>query len=76
MSQRNEILEALKQGETLTPLDALQRFGCFRLAARISDLKADGYQIETIIECTNTGKRIAHYRMEAKWLPSTVSHAG
>ena len=47
MSQSNEILEALKHGDRLTPLDALNRFGCMRLAARISDLKAKGNTIHT-----------------------------
>ena len=42
------ILEALQRGETLTPIDALKRFGCFRLGARIWDLKDKGYQIEKI----------------------------
>ena len=47
MSQSNEILAALKHGDRLTPLDALNRFGCMRLAARISDLKGKGHTIYT-----------------------------
>lgn len=34
-SQSVQIKAALLRGETLTPLDALRRFGCFRLGARI-----------------------------------------
>lgn len=45
-SQCRMILEALQRGETITPLDALRRFGCFRLGARIYDLKDKGYEIE------------------------------
>ena len=48
MSQKSKILEALKRGETITPLDALNRFGCFRLGAQIFDLKAEGHDIENI----------------------------
>lgn len=47
LSQRVNILSALKRGDTITPMDALQKFGCFRLAARIKDLRDDGWDIET-----------------------------
>ena len=36
-SQNERILAHLKKGKKITPLDALEKFGCFRLAARISD---------------------------------------
>ena len=35
-----------------TPIDALNKFGCFRLAARISDLRNDGMLIKTKIIST------------------------
>lgn len=38
-SQNTQILKALKKGARITPMDALKRFGCFRLGARIADLK-------------------------------------
>lgn len=44
-SQLENILQALKDGEILTPLDALDRFGCFRLGARIKDLRQLGHHI-------------------------------
>ena len=47
MSQATDILTALKEGRMLTPIDALQEFGCFRLAARIKDLRDSGYDIRT-----------------------------
>jgi hypothetical protein len=37
------ILLALKAGETISPLEALSRFGCLRLGARIHDLKHGNY---------------------------------
>jgi len=49
MTQAEEILQALRAGERLTPLAALERFGCFRLAARIHDLKGRGHNITTHI---------------------------
>lgn len=58
-TQRDQILAALKQGDTLTPIDALQRFGCFRLAARINELRDEGVQINTHIT-----KSCAEYTIE------------
>lgn len=54
------ILNALLNGEELTPLDALRRFGCFRLAARIFDLRKEGY----VIEATGDDD-FARYRMKS-----------
>lgn len=66
-SQASKILEHLKQGNTITPMEALNLFGCFRLGARIWDLKDEGYNIVTETE-ENEGKRYAKYKLitEAK----------
>ena len=63
MSQSDRILSHLKR-RTLTPLQALEHYGCFRLAARISDLRNKGHKITTEIIETN-GKRVARYRLGA-----------
>ena len=47
-SQCGMILAALQRGETISPIDALNRFGCFRLGARIWDLQDRGYKIEKV----------------------------
>ena len=47
MSQKADILAALKRGESLTRLDILDRFGCIEGAARITELRQDGWPIET-----------------------------
>lgn len=65
-SQREQILEFLKQGNELTPLDALERFQCFRLAARINDLRSSGHDIITEDRALPNGKRVAAYRMGTK----------
>ena len=52
----------LKQGHTITPLEALNKFGCFRLGARIADLRKSGYKIDTKMVEQN-GKRFAQYRL-------------
>lgn len=46
-SQKLQILQALKRGP-ISPQTALARFGCFRLAARIAELRASGIQIHTL----------------------------
>lgn len=38
-SQKQLILDYLLEGNEITPMDALNKFGCFRLGARIADLK-------------------------------------
>lgn len=63
-SQGQQILDYLKQGHTLTPLDALIKFHCMRLAARINELRAAGYRIATGEKLLSSGKRVAEYRLE------------
>jgi hypothetical protein len=63
MTQREQILRHLKAGRCLTALEALRRFNCLRLAARINDLRDVGHTIQTRIVTTRTRKRIAVYRM-------------
>ena len=44
MSQEKQILKYMQSGNSITPMDALNRFGCFRLGARIYNLKNSGYK--------------------------------
>ena len=59
-SQGKKILEYLKTGRKLTALDALNMFNCFRLAARIADIRND-YNIKT--EFSKGKKRYAIYSL-------------
>lgn len=61
-SQKQLILDYLLEGNEITPMDALNKFGCFRLGARIADLKKDGYDIKTRI--AKGGKNYAIYTLE------------
>jgi hypothetical protein len=49
MTQNDQILKYLEAGNTITPIDALQLFGCFRLSARIFELRQKGYKIGKVI---------------------------
>jgi len=63
-SQADRILKILQSGRTLTPLDALRDVGCFRLGARVFELKRQGYNI---VNLNQTGKnRFARYKLEGK----------
>ena len=64
MSQKSDILAALKNGEEMTPLPALKRFGCMRLAARIGELKEDGWPIVPRDVKLPSGKTVAGYRLD------------
>jgi len=60
-SQAGLILRHLQSGGTLTALDALDLFGCNRLAARVADLKGRGYNVKSRWLVTPTGKRVSEY---------------
>tara|TARA_R100000654_G_scaffold30941_1_gene55819 strand:+ start:808 stop:1005 length:198 start_codon:yes stop_codon:yes gene_type:complete len=62
MSQEKQILGYLQSRGSITAIEALQEFGCFRLAARINDLRAKKHSIETYVGKEN-GKRFAIYRL-------------
>jgi hypothetical protein len=62
MTQTEMIRAHLESGREITPIDALQQYGCFRLAARINDLRKAGLPIETITE-QRDGKAWAKYRL-------------
>lgn len=60
MMQNKEILSYMRIHGSVTPIEALNAVGCFRLAARISDLRRAGHRIESVLEERN-GKRYARY---------------
>lgn len=62
MSQADAILHHLAGGRSLTALDALQKFGCLRLAARVAELRDRGHLIACrIVE--RGGKRVGLYTL-------------
>ena len=66
MSQEQQIKDYLEQGNTITSLEALNKFGCLRLGARIYDIqrKDPDFKIKSdLIELPN-GKHVAQYQKE------------
>jgi len=45
MTQSDQILHHMRARGSITPLLALKRYGCLRLAARIHDLEREGHLI-------------------------------
>ncbi len=61
-SQINQIRDHLNEGRSLTALDALDLYGCMRLAAIIHTLHHDeGMEINRETIKTNSGKSITRY---------------
>ena len=61
-TQKQQIQDHLSKGKAITPIEALNKFGCFRLAARIADLRNEGVNIATK-NVTKEGKTFASYRL-------------
>lgn len=63
MSQLDSVLTYLKTGQRISPLKALELYGCFRLSAIIFNLRQDGYPIVTN-RVTKGNKTWAEYSLE------------
>jgi hypothetical protein len=59
------ILRHLQAGESVTAADAVSRWSCYRLGARIFDLRRAGHDIETEMVSSTNGKRYARYHLKA-----------
>lgn len=66
MTQSQTLLNALRNGERLTVLTALQKYGCYALSQRIGELKREGHQIQTRMVRLPNGKQVAEYWLEGQ----------
>ena len=64
ISQKRQIKAWLESGKSITAFEALEMFGCMRLAARVCDLRDEGMQIEVRGIVTPSGKHVTQYRMK------------
>lgn len=62
-SQSDRIIDHLATGRPLTPLVALRRFSCFRLGARVYELKRQGHRITSRL-VKRGDAHVAEYRLE------------
>lgn len=66
MTQKEKVANYLKSGKSLTPIQALNKFGTLRLAAIIFRLKTDGMKIKTNLLNVGTKKKpknVANYSL-------------
>jgi|TARA_R100000093_G_C1902579_1_gene60329 hypothetical protein len=64
VTQKSKIMSHLQSGQSITPIDALERYGCFRLAAIIHTLKNDyGMNIKTELIKNKYGTKYGKYTM-------------
>lgn len=69
-SQKQAIINHLMSGKSITALEAIQKYGCTRLATRIFELKENGYLIYT--EHENLKNRYGNNcRIARYWLCKT-----
>ena len=64
-SQIDGIRNHLVTGHPINPMDALNQYGCFRLAAVVFNLKEEGLNIKTTM-VKNGNKSFAEYRIIEK----------
>jgi hypothetical protein len=62
-SQKAMILEYLLTGARFTTLEAIQKFNCLKASNRISELKKQGWKIESVRVDLPSNKRVAQYYM-------------
>lgn len=62
MNQIDKVLRHLEEKGSITAAEAMQEYGIYRLASRISDLKAAGVAIESeMIKGKNRAGEITRY---------------
>ena len=64
-TQKSKIKQHLESGQPITPIDALERYGCFRLAAIIHTLRhEDGMNIEKELIKNKFGTKYGKYTLK------------
>jgi hypothetical protein len=75
-SQRTKLVRRLSSGKNLTVTEAKSKFGIQRLAARIHELREDGFPIYTntvvVRGGRNAGKKVTAYRLNVARTPASL----
>lgn len=72
-TQKANVRAWLLKGHSITPLEALNRFGSLRLSAIIFDLREEGMPIVTEKIQVAPRKRVAQYFLPTEYLESLKS---
>ena len=66
MTKIAKLRQHFLSGRSLTQLEAIGLYGAFRLAARIHDLKAEGFKFDTTIKRDPLGNPYAEYALRKR----------
>ena len=69
-TQKANVRAWLLNGNTITPLEALNKFGIFRLAAVVHELRDEGLPIVTEKIQVSPKKRVAQYSLPKEYIES------
>lgn len=62
-TQVSKIRRHLEAGKSITPAAALMVYGIYRLSSVIEDLRAEGYEVDTVFKWDESGKQYGEYRL-------------
>lgn len=68
-TQRTKLVKRLSSGKNLTVSEAVSKFGIKRLAARIHELREEGFPIYTNRVQGRNGTRVTAYRLNVDATP-------
>ena len=67
-NQKKQLIQFLKENDSVDPLQAWLKIGIYRLSARVYDLRTEGYQIVTekkeVYNCFNKVVKVASYSLK------------
>ena len=69
-TQKEKVRQYLESGRSITPIEALEMFGSFRLGAIIFTLREEGMPIKTDFVTNRYKTKFAKYTLEQKTQPS------
>ena len=76
-SQKAQILDYMLSGRSISHFEAEEKFNCSRIAARINDLRNDGYDVKTEIAVNESnGKRFARYYLPKEEIERVMRERG
>lgn len=61
--QTRRILGHLEKKGTISPMEALVNYGCFRLAAQVFKLRRAGFDVKTTLHADENGHQYARYSL-------------
>lgn len=67
LTQKEIVINHIERYGSITPLEALTRYGIMRLASRVNDLRNEGWCIQSTMK-QHDGRKYASYSMGSRQL--------